>query len=440
MARTSTTMKKHLRFDALRQTLSKHINNIDDHRQKNSCEYSLHDATMSAFACMYFQDQSLSEFQRRMEQNKHQNNLRNLFSVEKIPKESQLRDILDAIDSDNFRPIFSDLLTRLQRGKQLEEYQVLPGLYSCAIDGVYHHSSEKVHCEKCLTKTHKNGTITYSHGVLQGAIMHPDKRQVLPVMPEAIANSDGDKKQDCEMNAAKRFVKKLKKDHPRLGFIIVGDGLFSKAPMIKVVVSEGMHFLFVAKPDDHKYMMKWLNAFCSLPEVVFNDEKGRQHRYIYKNDVPLNGSTDAPLVNYIHYELTNEKGKVTFKNSWVTDIEVNDSNVVQLAKSGRSRWKIENECFNTLKNQGYCLAHNFGHGKKHLSHNMYLLTLLAFYFHQIFELSDPAYQLCRKTYVSKTMLWNEFRVAIRYFIFDSWDEVMLKLMDGLGGIPFLSKK
>jgi len=440
MTRTATTIKKHLRFDSLRKALSNHLENIEDHRQQGRCEYSLHDAAMSAFACMYFQDPTLSEFQRRVEETKHKNNLKNIFGVNNIPKASQLRDILDAIGSENFSPIFSDLLTRLQRGKQLEEYQVLPGLYSCAIDGVYHHSSEKVHCEKCLTKTHKNGSVTYSHGVLQGAIMHPDKRQVLPVMPEAIANYDGKEKQDCEINAAKRFVKKLKKDHPRLGFIIVGDGLFSKAPMINAVVSQGMHFLFVAKPNDHKHMMEWLSEFSSLPERIFADEKGRQHRYVYKNDVPLNGRKEAPHVNYIYYELTNEKGKVTFKNSWVTDIEINDSNVVQLAKSGRSRWKIENECFNTLKNQGYCLEHNFGHGKENLSHNMYLLTLLAFYFHQVFELSDPAYQLCRKTFVSKTMLWNEFRVVIRYFIFDSWDDVMLKLMSGLGGIPFLSKK
>jgi hypothetical protein len=440
MARTATKMKKHLCFEALLESLSKHLNNIEDPRVQGRCEYSLHDAAMSAFACMFFQDPSLSEFQRRMEETKHENNLENIFGVKKIPKESQLRDIVDDIESESFRPIFSDFLTRLQRGKQLEEYQVLPGLYSCVIDGVYYHSSEKVHCEKCLTRTHKNGTVTYHHASLQGAITHTDKRQVIPVMPEPIANSDGDKKQDCEINAAKRFIKKLKQDHPKLGFIIVGDGLFSKTPMINAVVSEGMHYLFVAKPKDHTYMMEWLGEFCSLPEVEIRDERGRIHRYRYKNAVPLNGSASATLVNYIHYDLTNEAGKVTFKNSWVTDIEINDSNVVQLAKSGRSRWKIENECFNTLKNQGYSLNHNFGHGKEHLSHNMYLFTLLAFYFHQIFELSDPAYQLCRKTFVSKTMLWNEFRVVIRYFIFDSWNDVMLKLMSGLGGIPFLSKK
>ena len=111
-----------------------------------------------------------------------------------------------------------------------------------------------------------------------------------------------------------------------------------------------------------------------------------------------------------------------------------------MVKAGRCRWKIENECFNTLKNQGYHLKHNFGHGQQHLSHTMYVLTLLAFFFHQIFELCDPAYQLCRRSLGSKRHLWETFRVLIRYFIFDTWDDVMLKVMSGRGGIPFFQNK
>jgi hypothetical protein len=317
---------------------------------------------------------------------------------------------------------------------------MLPGQYLCAIDGVYHHTSDHIHCEKCLTRTHKNGTVTYHHAVLQGAFTHPDKKQVIPVMPEPIANADGARKQDCEINAAKRFIKHLKRDHPRLGIIVVGDGLFSKAPMIDAVLREKMNFLFVAKPDDHTYTMEWIAAYDDLPRVTATDIKGRKHTYTYINQVPLNGKEDAPRVNYIHYELTNGSGKVTYKNSWVTSIEINDSNVIRLAKGGRCHWKIENECFNTLKNQGYNLKHNFGHGKQHLCHTMYLLTMLAFYFHQIFELSDPAYQLCRRSLVSKRHLWETFRVLIRYFIFEIWNDVMLKLMSGRGGIPFLSKE
>lgn len=440
MGRTATTLKKHLGFDSLRQSFSDHILAITDHRQTGRCNHSLHDSLMSSFACMYFQDPSLTEFQRQLEEGQNRNNLRSLFDVQSIPKDSQLRDIVDHVDSENLRPVFVDFFERLRRAKYLEDYQILPKQYICAIDGVYHHSSENIHCEQCLRREHKNGTVTYSHGVLQGAFMHPHKRQVIPVMPEAIANNDGNIKQDCEINAAKRFVKQLKKDHPRLGIIITGDGLFSKTPMIELVQSQGMHFLFVAKPADHQYMMEWIEAFESLPQVVCGDARGRQHRYSYCHDVPLNAGEDAPLVNYIAYELFDtNKDKVTYRNSWVTDMAVNDTTVVALAKGGRCRWKIENECFNTLKNQGYHLSHNFGHGQHNLSHNMYLLTLLAFFFHQIFELSDPAYLLCRRSLVSKIAMWERFRVIINYFIFDCWNDLMLKMMSGRGGIPILEK-
>ena len=415
------------------------LNAIDDHRVQGRCTHSLHDAFMSGFACMFFQDPSLLQFQERLEESEHNNNLQTLFKVTTIPKDSQLRDIIDQTDSEALRPVFKDYFERLRRGKHVDSFQVVPGQYLCAIDGVHYHSSDKVHCQHCLTKHPKNGTSTYHHAALQGAFMHPDHRQVIPTMPEPILNTDGSDKQDCEINAAKRYIEKLKTDHPRLGITVVGDGLFSKAPMIQHVLNQGMNYLFVAKPGDHRYMMDWIAAYDTLPCITVSDIKGRKHRYTYKHQVPLNGQENAPLVNYIHYELINDKGKVTYKNSWVSSLDVNDDTVAQIAQAGRCRWKIENECFNTLKNQGYYLEHNFGHGKKHLSHNLYLLTLLAFFFHQVFELTDPAYQLCRRSLGSKRLLWETFRVLIRYFVFDTWNEAMLKVMSGRGGIPFLEK-
>ncbi len=108
----------------------------------------------------------------------------------------------------------------------------------------------------------------------------------------------------------------------------------------------------------------------------------------------LNGSKDADNVNYFEYTIF--KGdKANYHNSWVTDITISKDNIVQLVKGGRARWKIENEAFNTLKNQGYHLEHNFGHGKKFLSYNLLLFNFLAFFMHQIFELSDRVYQKCR---------------------------------------------
>ncbi len=165
MNRTSITMKKHLGFESLRQSFSDHLLNIEDHRKEARCTHSLHDSVMSGFACMFFQDPSLSQFQLRMEEAENKNNLRTLFAVETIPKDTQLRDIIDNVESEALRPIFKDYFERLRRSKYLETYQILPRHYICAIDGVYHHSSDSVHCDQCLTKRRRNGSVSYRHGV-----------------------------------------------------------------------------------------------------------------------------------------------------------------------------------------------------------------------------------------------------------------------------------
>ena len=80
-------------------------------------------------------------------------------------------------------------------------------------------------------------------------------------MSEQIVNADGSVKQDCEMNASKRFVGNVRKEFPQLGLLIGGDQLFSKQPIFEVILAKRMHYLFVAKPADHKYMMEWTDAY-----------------------------------------------------------------------------------------------------------------------------------------------------------------------------------
>ncbi len=131
---------------------------------------------------------------------------------------------------------------RLQRGKHLEQFQIFPSMYYFPIDGSQFFSSEEISCDQCLTKEHSSGKKSYSHQVLQGGIMHPDCAQVIPFMPEQIVNLDGPNKQDCEMNAAKRFIKKLRASFPQLGLLIGGDALFSKQPIIEETLRHNMHY------------------------------------------------------------------------------------------------------------------------------------------------------------------------------------------------------
>lgn len=421
--------KKHLSFKALRENVSMHFNNISDPRQSAKINHQLHDAMMGGLACMYFQDPSLLQFQQRLNDKRKNNNLKSLFAVDTIPKEGQMRTLIDGVDRDFYRPIFKDFFLRLQRGKHLEAYQLLPGKYLMPIDGVQYSSSKKLNCEKCLQKKHKDDTISYSHSALQAGIVHPDKRQVIPLLAEEISNTDGANKQDCEMNAAKRLLPKIREDHRQLDIVICGDGLYSNQPFIEESQALNMHYILVAKPANHIYMNEWLEAYPSLNTHEHTDEKGRRYVYQWMNDVPLHGGKDAPHINYFNFELIDiskktGKEKVVYRNSWVTDLTITHDNITALVRGGRCRWKVENEFFNTLKNQGYFLEHNYGHGNENLCFNFYLLTMLAFFFHQIFELTCATYQTCRTKFGSKRHLWENLRTYIKIIIFSSWEHLM----------------
>ena len=387
---------------------------------------------------MFFQDPSLLTFQQRLQDGIHKNNLTTVFAVGDIPKDTQMREVLDIIAASQLDGVFSDFLHRLQRGKHLADYQLLDGSYLVAIDGSEYFSSENIHCPHCLV-TKSKGNVRYHHQILQSVIVHPDMRQVLPLAPEPISNRDGTKKQDCERNAAKRLIAKIKATYPKLSIIVTADGLYSNQPFIDELKNADMSFILVAKPADHKLLFEWVRELIQLDDggsLELGDEKGRRHRYQWVNQVPLNGTKDADLVNFFQYQLVAKSGKVTYKNSWVTDIKINENNVATLVKGGRARWKIENETFNTLKNQGYHIEHNFGHGQQNLSMIFFTLNLLAFYVHQILELTDRLYHQVRYTkFTSRKEYWNQLRCTIRILIFPHWESLLQFILDPESGIP-----
>ena len=419
-------IKKHLGFAALRKIISERLRQIEDARQQGKVYYPLHDCAMSAFSMMFFQDPSVLEFQRRIQESINSNNLKTMFNVESIPKDTQLRDVFDQCPLDPLEKVFADFFYHLQRNKHLEAYQFINGMYLMPVDGSQYFSSEKISCPSCLTTTSKKGVVRYHHSILQAVIVHPDNKQVIPLAPEAIQNTDGTEKQDCEINAGKRLIKKIRKTHPKLKIIVGGDDLFSNQPFINELKAAGMSFILVAKPSSHKILFEWFTELKQLDgasHLQFTDLKGRQHFYEWVNEIPLNGTKNADQVNFFHYQLI-DKGKITYRNSWVTDIVIDENNVAQLVKGGRARWKVENEGFNTLKNQGYHIEHNFGHGHQNLSMTFFILNLLAFFVHQILELTDLHYQKCRAKFSARKEFWNQLRCTIRILLFKTWEELL----------------
>jgi hypothetical protein len=406
--------------------LSQRFSSLTDLRQDAKKDHTMHDVFMSGFAMMFFQDPSLLQFQQRLEDEGHANNLKTLFHVESIPKDTQMREVMDHVDPEDILPLFNDFFHPLQRGKHLEQYRVLDGRYIVALDGSQYFTSEKISCPGCLMKEDKKGKIRYAHQIVQAAIMNPAMRQVIPLAPEEVKNTDGKEKQDCETNAGKRLLEKIRHSHPKLSFIVVADDLYSRQPTIEEITALHMHYILVAKPESHQKLNEWVNEMRMLKETtrLTVKDKNRTHVYEWIHDVPLNDNRKTVMVTYCEYWSMEE----TYHNSWVTDLPLDGNNVKELINAARCRWKIENEVFNTLKNQGYHIEHNYGHGTNSLSFNFFLLNLLAFFMHQIFELTYVVYQQLRRKFGSKRNLWDHLRAALYLVLFPDIDACFERML------------
>ena len=397
---------KQLSADGLFRLVHQRFGKIKDHRPMN-VDIPLDDALMSGFAMFSLKDPSLLVFDRRRAKPE---NLRQVYGMQNIPSDTQMRTILDNVEPDSIRPLFKGVLQQLQRGKVLENMTFMGKYYLASIDGTVYFTSKKIHCQACLQRKNKRtGEITYAHQMLGVAIVHPDQKAVIPLAPEPIVKQDGEKKNDCERNAAKRLLAKLGEDYPRLPLIIIEDALSANAPHIKEIKRHQFRFILGVKPGDHKHLFAYVEQAHAAGETAeFEIQKhGVTHRFRFLNDVPLNESNPDVRVNFLEYwEVEGDKSQ---HFTWVTDFTIGKNNAFDLMRGGRSRWKIENETFNTLKNQGYHFEHNFGHGKNHLSVIFALLMMLAFAVDQAQQLACRLFQAAWAKAGSKRFLWERMR-------------------------------
>ena len=137
-----------------------------------------------------------------------------------------------------------------------------------------------------------------------------------------------------------------------------------------------MSFIIVAKPDGNKALFDWVESFDwsedqskwddSQGMFSFVDDRGSIHKFRFANSIPLNDAHKELPVNFLEYWVIDQSGNTLYHNTWITDTLISQENAHMIARGGRARWHIENETFNTLKNQDYHFEHNFGHGYKHL--------------------------------------------------------------------------
>lgn len=426
-------------FDPLIERCRTVFAGLPDPRSGDNCRYDMADIALSAFAVFFTQCPSFLSFQQNMEKAHGRNNARSLFGVERIPCDNHIRQTLDAVAASELFGLFDELHEAFAQTGLLETMRAVQNTRLIALDATWYFSSqaETVHCENCSCLRHAEGQLTHYHSAITPVIVSPGHSQVVPLRPEFITPQDGQEKQDCEINAAKRWLAAHAGRYATGNDTLLGDDLYAHQPFCRQVLLHGFHFLFTCKPTSHAHLYGWVNALepgrdlqTLKQRVKGQSNRWEHHHYRWANHVPLTDRDDALKVNWCELTITDDQGKVRSRHGYITDWEIDADNVSGLVAAGRARWKIENENNNVLKNRGYHLEHNFGHGKKHLSSLLLTMNLLAFGLHTLLEVTDESYRLVRRAVGARRKFFQHVEALTAYVFFENWERLMDFMMRG----------
>ena len=419
-----------LSFDRLRSILVATVTHLPDVRTRPNRIYEMADAILGAFAVCFVQSPSFLAYQRDMQRVRGQNNAQSLFGIDQVPGDGQIRNLLDPIAPEHLASPFWRVFEQLRDGEYLTAYQGHLGRWLCALDGTQYFSSEKLHCAQCTTRVINDRTY-YSHSLVAPLLVAPGEHRVIAREPEFVAPQDGCEKQDCELRAAERWLRRNTSRFPVGSLTLLGDDLYCHQPFGALVLAQQQHFVFTCKPDSHSALyqeIELLTKAGGVAEVSQRRWNGRGYeiwRYRYALRVPLRADTKPLYVNWCEVTITAEAtGELLYRNAWATDHALTESGLHDFVSAARTRWKSENENNNVLKNYGYHLEHNFGHGQQYLALVLVLLNLLAFLFHTVLDLCHAQYRRVRTELAARQTFFHDVQALTRYLYFASWQALI----------------
>ena len=419
-----------LSFDRLRSILVATVTQLPDQRTRPNRIYEIADAALGAFAVFFVQSPSFLAHQRDMQRRQGQNNAESLFGIDQVPSAPQIRNLLDPIPPEQLAPPFWRVFEQLRDGDYLTAYQGHLGRWLCALDGTQYFSSQKIHCDQCTTRV-VNERIYYSHTLVAPLLVAPGENRIIALEPEFVRPQDGTEKQDCELRAAERWLKRNGSRFPPGSLTFLGDDLYCHQPFCTLVLAAHQHFAFTCKPDSHPALYQEIDLLSKVGGVSevsqrrWNGQHYELWRYRYALRVPLRADGQPLYVNWCEVTITDATtGELLYHNAWATDHALTESGLHDFVTAARTRWKSENENNNVLKNYGYHLEHNFGHGQQYLALVLIRLNLLAFLFHTVLDLCDEPYRRVRAELATRQTFFHDVQALTRYLYFDSWQTLI----------------
>jgi hypothetical protein len=397
-----------------------------DPRKGRSGNIAMADFGLSAFALFFMQSVSFLSFQRALERGHGRSNCQSLFGIEKIPSDNYIRDMLDGADPTLLGPCFRRAEELLREPAMREAFCRLGGRTLVALDGTEYFCSQKIACPHCQTRKRSNGKTESYHSMLAATVVAPGHSKVVPLAPEFIVKPDGAEKQDCERNAVKRWHEKHGARLEPLRPVYLADDLFACQSVVERWIAAGDDFIVTCKESSHKALYDFIDG-CEFERREIKVRKGKTsqtHRYRFIAKVPIRSGEPAVSVNWIGFEISEAHGIVKYKTALITSLSVNKDNVADIVACGRARWKIENESFNVLKNHGYELEHNFGHGEQYLAMTLAALNLLAFAWHTVLDLLEPPWRRAREAAEKRKSFFNYLATVTSFAVFPDWSDLI----------------
>lgn len=405
---------------------------VIDPRRKNSITYDISEIILACVYMYLMRCGSRNSVNNEGQFSKFKKNYKRLFGL-RLPNMDTVNDLLERLEVSLLEDLKTRIIKRLLHQRVMHKFRFKGKYFIIAIDGTGLYKFDECPYEGCPYKKSKNGKITYHQPVVEAKMVGFNGFS-LSLATEFVINTDGHTKQDCEYNATIRILAKLKKHYPRLPMMIVLDGLYAKAPVMKAIKSNGWEFGIVWK-DKTLYELQE-----GLKQQIDEDppQKYERTEFVSKNHRIESSYTfsTAPMdykTNTLYYasvteksiHIPSDKAKSTTKITpdpkittykYLISIEPDSESIVSLVQANRKRWKIENEGFNVQKNNGFDLHHKMNRNNLTAIKNYYQCLQIADIFNQLII-------LCKNTtveaYGTTIKMWEYFCSELRHLEYDT---------------------
>lgn len=317
-----------------------------------------------------------------------ENNYITLFGL-RLPIMDTVNIFLKELPPEELEKLKRLLVQRLIEKKVLSKYR-FNNSYIVAVDGTGVYSFSYEPFPGCPYKTSKTGKKSWQVYVLEAKILCGNGFSI-SIATEWLQNSDDiDAKQDCELKAFSRLSDKIKKMFPRLPIIIAADSLYPNQTVFEICKSNKWNYILTFKDGTLKTVWEEVNLLLPLNKkqnqverTLFKDKKGWLcQKSMFLNKIPYKEYE----LNWIEVtKLYSDNDTIEERFVHVTDILITKKCVDDVSYYGRLRWKIENEGFNSQKNDGYNLQHKFSHTSLFAMQNYYQLLQIAHLINQLTE-------------------------------------------------------